>query len=88
MDLVDFKSMIVTYRVAHDDMPIDIMSRFRTVRTTHQHNTRQENNFIHRFCRTTLKSKCLSVKGPVLWNNLPVQLKESNYKTVLVGKYA
>ena len=53
MDLVDFKSMIVMYRVAHEYMPIDIMYRFRTVRTTHQHNTHQENNFTHR-----LVSKC------------------------------
>ena len=60
MDLVDdFKSMIVMYRMAHDDMPIDIMSRFRTLRTTHQHNTSQENNFTHRFGRTLKSvSKC------------------------------
>ena len=47
-------------------------------------------------CRTTLKWMCLSVRGPVMWNKLHTDLKNSTsvnmfkkrYKTVLVSEYA
>ena len=46
-------------------------------------------------CRTTLKSMCLSIRGPVMWNKLHSDLKNSatvnmfkkRYKTFLVSEY-
>ena len=45
---------------------------------------------------TTLKAMCLSVRGPVMWNKLHTDLKNSTsvnmfkkrYKTFLVSEYA
>ena len=45
--------------------------------------------------RTTLKSMCLSIRGPVMWNKLHSDLKNSTtvnmfkkrYKTFLVSEY-
>ena len=48
------------------------------------------------YCRTTLTSMCLSIRGPVMWNKLHSDLKNSTtvnmskktrYKTFLVSKY-
>ena len=47
------------------------------------------------FSRTTLKSMCLSIRGPVMWNKLHSDLKNSTtvnmfkkrYKTFLVSEY-
>ena len=47
------------------------------------------------YCRTTLKSMCLSIRGPVMWNKLHSDLKNSTtvnmfkkrYKTFLVSEY-
>ena len=32
-------------------------------------------NFRIKFSRTTKKSECISVKGPKMWNDIPVDIK-------------
>ena len=32
-------------------------------------------NFKIKFSRTTQKSECISVKGPKMWNDMPVDIK-------------
>ena len=62
---------------------------------SHDHDTRQAGHFKNMYCRTTLKSMCLSIRGPVMWNKLHSDLKNSTnvnmfnkrYKTFLVSEY-
>ena len=50
---------------------------------------------ICKYCRTTLKSMCLSIRGPVMWNKLHSDLNNSTtvnmfkkrFKTFLVSEY-
>ena len=49
-----------------------MLSYFCMVHMSHDHDTRQAGH-----CRTTLKSMCLSVRGPVMWNKLHTDLKNS-----------
>ena len=94
-DLVKFKSMVLMYKIYNNLMPSNILSYFCMVHMSHDHDTRQAGHFKNMYCRTTLKSMCLSIRGPVLWNKLHSDLKNSTtvnmfkkrYKTFLVSEY-
>ena len=49
--------------------------------------TRQAGHFKNMYCRTTLKSMCLSMRGPVMWNTLHNDLKNSTNVNLLKKKY-
>ena len=90
-DLVQFKSMVLMYKIYNNLMPSNILSYFCMVHMSLDHDTRQAGHFKNMYCRTTLKSMCLSVRGPVMWNKLHTDLKNSTkkrYKTFLVSEYA
>ena len=94
-DVINIKSMVIMYKIYNNLMPVNILSHFEMVNTCHDYNTRQENNFKNKYCRTILKSMCISVKGPKMWNSLNKDLKNSSnihafkisYKHYLVNKY-
>ena len=94
-DLVKFKSMLLMYNIYNNLMPSNILSYFCMVHMSHDHDTRQAGHFKNMYCRTTLKSMGLSIRGPVMWNKLHSDLKNSTtvnmfkkrYKTFLVSEY-
>ena len=94
-DMINFKSMVIMYTIYNNLMPVNILSHFEMVNTCHDYNTRQENNFKNKHCMTTLKSMCISVKGPKMWNSLNKDLKNSSnlcvfnisYRHYLVNEY-
>ena len=64
-DLVKFKSMVLMYKIYNNLMPSNILSYFCMVLMSHDHDTRQAGHFKNMYCRTTLKSMCLSIKPGV-----------------------
>ena len=76
-DLVKFKSMSLMYNIYNNLMPSNIRSYFCMVHVTHDHDTRQAGHFKNVYCRTTLKSMCLSIRGPVMRNKLHTDLNNS-----------
>ena len=76
-DLVKFKSMVLVYKIYNNIMPCNILSYFCTVHMSHDHDTRQAGHFTNMYCRTTLTSMCLSIRGPVMWKKLHNDLKNS-----------
>ena len=69
-DLIDFKSMVIMFKIYNKLMPNNFLSRFKMVHTPHPQNTRQENNFETKYYRTTQKSMCTSVKCANILNCL------------------
>ena len=86
---------ILMYKIYNNLMPSNILSYFCMVHMSHDHDTRQAGHFKNMYCRTTLKSMCLSIRGPDMWNKLHSDLKNSitvnmfkkRYKTFLVSEY-
>jgi len=76
-DLVKLSSKCVMYRVYNDDLPVHISNKFKTVKLTHSHRTRQYDDLKIVWCRTKQKSFTLSVLGPKMWNNLSTNSKQS-----------
>ena len=65
------------YNIYNNLMPSNILSYFCMVHMSHDHDTRQAGHFKNMYCRTTLKSMCLSIRGPVMWSKLHSDLKNS-----------
>ena len=85
--LIDLKSMVIMFKIYNKLKPNNLLSRFKMVHTTHPHNTRQENNFETNYCRTTLKSMCISVKGTNIWNCLNKNIKHCNNVLAFEKRY-
>ena len=75
--MVKFKSMVLMYKIYNNLMPSNILSYLCMVHMNHDHDTRQAGHFKNMLCRTRLNSICLSIRGPVMWNELHNDLKNS-----------
>ena len=85
-DLVKIKSMVLMYKIYNNLMPSNILSYFCMVHImSHDHDTRQAGHLKNMYCRTTLKSMCLSIRGPVMWNKLHSDLKNSTTVNIRAG---
>ena len=74
--MVNFKNMVFMCKVYNKLLPANIMSYFKTINACHNRNVRMKNcNFKIKFSRTTKKSKCISVKGSKMWNDIPADIK-------------
>ena len=61
-DLVKFKFMVLMDKLYNNLMPSNTLSYFCMVHMKPAHDTRQAGHFKNMYCRTTLKSMCLSVR--------------------------
>ena len=72
-----FPLYVVFYYVTLLYLKCSIVLRVRIKDDEDDENTRQAGLFKNMYCRTTLKSMCLSIRGPVMWNKLYSDLKNS-----------
>ena len=88
--------MIFMYKVSNNLFTDNLLSYFKKVNESHDHNTRKnKNNFNIRFARTTKKAASISIKGPIIWNAPKTEVKLCNtiaqfkkkYKGLLLEKY-
>ena len=65
-------------------------------RTTHEHETRNRHNLQPQFQRLAVCQQAISFQGPRIWNEVPLQIKQSaslvcfkaRYKTYLLSQYS
>ena len=62
------------FKLCHGHIPNWVM-KLEVVGNSHFRNTRQTSHLVVRRTRTKLADRALSVKGPVLWNDLPNYVK-------------
>jgi hypothetical protein len=94
-DMVHMNTMCMMFKIHNRLLPEHIRKHFILVQNIHHHNTRQKHAFSIIYCRTTLKSMSISIKGPKCWNTLPEYIKSSKaihifknmLKTFLIKKY-
>lgn len=93
MDIVEYKTAIIMYKVQNGILPRNIQERFSDREVSY--NLRGELNLKTKFARTTLKSFTISVCGVKLWNGMQVEFKlcssvkqfKRKYKEHLITKY-
>ncbi len=94
--MVNFKNMVFMYKVYNKLLPANMMSYFKTIKASHNHNVRMKScNFKIQFSRTTNFVECISVRGPKIWNDMPADIKvcksmftfKKMYKALLLQPY-
>ena len=94
-DLIKLNTLIVLFKARARALPLKLMSFF-SMNTDNVHTTRQKGNFKELYCRTKIKSMCVSVKGPKIWNKMDSNLKDcynlrkfkKSCKTSMLESYA
>ena len=92
-DIVSLKTLCLIYAAQRELLPEEIQTLFTNTDSIHKYNTRasSKGNFHTKYCRTKLKSMCISVQGVKLWNNLDVNIRNlntlSSFKVTLKQHY-
>lgn len=74
-DLVDLKIAQIMFKASKKSLPANIQALFQDRDAHHEYKLRGTNQLYQPKVRTTLKSMCISVKGVLLWNSLPEEIK-------------
>ena len=77
-DTIDFNSLVFMYKAFHNLLPTSLLSYFKKVNDSHNHNTRNNTlSFKVRYRRTSKKALIICVKGTKMWNALSSDIKLS-----------
>lgn len=76
-DLVTYKTAQIMFKASKKSLPTNIQNMFHERNMHHSYNLRGSNKLYQPKTRTTLKYKCISVQGVILWNGLAEELKAS-----------
>ena len=73
-------------KISNNQLPISSKNIFRTNEEVHNHNTRS-NKKLHKPCvKTNLRKLSISFKGVDVYNSLPSDLKNIQYKSTFKRK--
>ena len=77
-DIIDLNSLVFMYKAFHNLLPTHLLSYFKKVNDSHNHNTRNNTlSFKVRYRRTSKKALTICVKGSKMWNALGADSKLS-----------
>ena len=77
-DIIDLNSLVFMYKAFHNLLPTNLLSYFKKVNDSHNHNIRNNTlSFKVRFRRTSKKALSICIKGCKMWNALSPDIKLS-----------
>ena len=77
-DIIDLNSLVFMYKAFHNLLPTNLLSYFKKVNDSHNHNTRNNTlSFKVGFRRTSKKALSICIKGSKMWNALSPDIKLS-----------
>ena len=77
-DTIDFNSLVFMCKAFYNLLPTSLLSYFKKVNDSHNHNTRNNTlSFKVRYRRTSKKALSICVKGTKMWNALSSDIKLS-----------
>ena len=77
-DIIDLNSLVFINKAFHNLLPTNLLSYFKKVNDSHNHNTRNNTlSFKVRFRRTSKKALSICIKGSKMWNALSPDIKLS-----------
>ena len=93
-DIVELKVLILMYNANKQELPCNIQKLFTKDKSLH-YRTRQLGKFNHKYARTELKRKCVSIYGVKIWNGLNKEVSKicclykfkKEVKKLLLQKY-
>ena len=77
-DIIDLNSLVFMYKAFHSLLPTNLLSYFKKVNDSNNHNIRNNTlSFKVRFRRTSKKALSICIKGCKMWNALSPDIKLS-----------
>ena len=77
-DIIDLNSLVFMYKAFHNLLPTNLLSYFKKVNDSHNHNIRNNTlSFKVRFRRTSKKALSICIKGCKMWKALSPDIKLS-----------
>ncbi len=77
-DTIDLNSLVFMCKAFHNLLPTNLLSYFKKVNDSHNHNTRNNTlSFKVRYRRTSKKALSICVKRSKMWNALSADIKLS-----------
>ena len=78
-DIIDLNSLVFMYKAFHNLLPTHLLSYFKKVNDSHNHNTRNNTlSFKVGLRRTSKKALSICIKGSKMWNALSPDIKLSS----------
>ena len=65
------------FKLKHDLLPMSCLRQFTFVSNDRRYNFRNRSDFALINVKSEIRKRCVSVKGPEMWNSLPVHLRDS-----------
>ena len=90
LDIFDINKMHSAnfmYAVCHGCMPASICEIFRSITSVHHHNTRNQNNFYHNSANYTVRNMFIAIRGPIVWDNIPIIFKSCPSLAIFKTKF-
>ena len=75
-DLVKFKTACIMYRAKNQLLPNNIQKLFNE-KSHIGYDLRDSRHFSTKYCRTTKKSMCVSIKGVSVWNSIDITIRQA-----------
>ena len=69
---------IFIYKFLKNDLPANFQNYFCSTADIHPHYTRQSSGLHILYSKTNIRKKSIKIAGPHFWNNLPLEVKQSN----------
>ena len=95
-DIYCFQTALFMFKFSQFHLPCKFYDYFSHISSVHQYTTRNSALAVMLpFCCTTIRQKCIRYQGPLIWNNLPSDIKlvdcsaafKNLYKQYLINKY-
>jgi len=74
-DIYNLETVKFVYKFKNKILPTPLNHLFLPNDQVYERRTRQSNNFHVTKCRTTLATQHIKRNGPLIWNNLPTNIK-------------
>ncbi|HMK58436.1 MAG TPA: reverse transcriptase family protein [Nitrososphaeraceae archaeon] len=76
-DIHKMQILLFMFKLKHNLLPMSCLRQFTFVSNDCWYNFRNQNDFALINFKSEIRKRCVSVKGPEMWNSLPVHLRDS-----------
>jgi Ulp1 family protease len=86
-DINKLEVVKVMYQVHHNALPASVTKLFCRKDVIHSYKTRQHQSFFHQFAASTNRQMTIFIRGPILWDSVPVLIKNVHSFDSFKGKF-
>ena len=86
MDINKIQIAKFIYQTLNKATPAYFIDWFKMTTVVHNHSTRSSNKLFHKPAKSNMRKFCITVSGPIIWNDIPEEIRFSSTVSVFVRK--